>query len=76
MREFLSIGCIWIDLRVLVPIADALCSSLSNNFFEFLTEARNIGNRDEDIFLDFQASIWIYEGFPGFFSDSFIIKYG
>ena len=30
------------------------------NSDEFLTEAKKIGNRDEDIFPDFQVSIWIY----------------
>ena len=41
---------IGIDLRVLVPLK-ITCTLLSKDSSKYLTEANNIGNRDEDIFL-------------------------
>ena len=41
---------------------DELYTSMSQDSSKFLVEGTNIGNRDEDIFLDFWASVWIYDG--------------
>ena len=40
---------------------DDLYTGMSKDSSKFFTEARNIGNRDEDIFLDLKTSIWIYD---------------
>ena len=38
-----------------------LCTGNSKDSSEFLTEARNIGNKDKDVFIDFLTSIWMYD---------------
>ena len=58
----LSLGCIRIDLKVFGSFESDLYVGMLTYSCKFLTEARNMLNRDEDIFLDFQASIWIYYG--------------
>ena len=40
---------------------DYLYTGVLKDSSKLLTEARNIGNSDEDAILDFQASIYIYD---------------
>ena len=49
--RILSSGCIMIDLKSVCPFEDALYTGKLKYSSNFLTEARNIGKRDEDIFL-------------------------
>ena len=51
--EILSLGYIRIDLKLLAPLKITSKLICQTNFCQFLTETRNIGNGDEEIFLDF-----------------------
>ena len=55
---------------------DDLYTGMSKDSSKFLIETRNIGTRDEEIFLDLQATIWVYDSSSGFFSDSLVIQSG
>ena len=48
--------------KSVVSFEDDLYTGISRDSSEFPTEARNKRNRDEDIFLDFYAGIWNYDG--------------
>ena len=56
--EILSLDFLRLDLKVFIPLK-ITCTLVYQIFF---TEARKIGNRDKDIFLHAQASVWIHDG--------------
>ena len=60
MMEYYLYG-YWYRFKAIGPFEDDLYSSMLVTSSKFLTEASNKGNRDEDIFLDFKASIWIQD---------------
>ena len=51
-NKIVSLECIEIDLRVLGPLK-MICTLVCQDSSKFLSEAKYIGNRDKDIFLDF-----------------------
>ena len=62
--------------KVVGTFEDNLYTSMLKDSSKFLTEARNIGNRDDDIFLTSNPVSGFMRGFAGFFSDSLIIQSG
>ena len=57
-------------------VEDDLYTGMLKDSSKFFTEARNIRNRDVDIFLDFYGSIWIFDRSCWFLLDSLIIQSG